>query len=174
LLPTEDGAINSKNVQPLHDKMGVFSESPKGPSESCQAVCCQRGAEWACYHYTLDLYQNGPSELDLSCWKELTRHVRIWSETLQLMGLVEWQAMSPETRGMLESWSPVAQQLWESDFVAHREGIIQAFIWHYLDDNLFSFAPNLEEKALVEPSCSAWEHVRGLRRQLNGKEPTIP
>ena len=149
--------------------MGPFSESSKGPSEPCRAVCCRHGTEWALYHYTLDLYVNGPSEVNLRAWKQLTGELRVWTELLQLMGLVEWQSLSPETRGLLESWSPVAQQFWESDFVAHREGILLACIWHYLDDNLFSFAPNSEEEALVEPSCPVWEHVRGLRRELNGK-----
>ncbi|KAH6844717.1 hypothetical protein B0I37DRAFT_167305 [Chaetomium sp. MPI-CAGE-AT-0009] len=149
-----------------------FSHSPDIPGGPCQAFCCKRGAAWAEYHWVLDVYHDGPSshleELDtLGCWKQLITRVRVLAESMQRWGLVQWQELSPDTRGRLESWSSVAQELWESDFVAHREGIVQACIWHYLDDNLFSFAPDLEESVLVKASSPVWEHVRGLRRHLN-------
>ncbi|KAK3291030.1 uncharacterized protein B0H64DRAFT_446828 [Chaetomium fimeti] len=147
-----------------------FYQPPDTPGQPCQSYCCQRGEEWITHHYILDLYNNGPSPQELEytgCWKPLTTQVRLLAESMRQAGLVKWQDLSPDTRGRLESWSPVAQELWESDFLAHREGIVQACIWHYLDDNLFSFAPDLEERVLVKPSSPVWEYVRGLRRELN-------
>ncbi|KAH6627433.1 hypothetical protein F5144DRAFT_575827 [Chaetomium tenue] len=64
------------------------------------------------------------------------------------------------------SWSPVAKQLWESDFLDHKKVMPQAWIWHYLDDYVFSFAGNQQDGTLKLRS-PVWEHVRALRRDLD-------
>jgi hypothetical protein len=102
-------------------------------------------------------------------WKPLLSEVKGWSRDIQQMGLAAWGDLDPDARRRLESWSPAARRFWESDFPAHRSGIVQAWIWHYLDDNLFSFATDAEEESLVKSSSKVWTHVRGLRRELDGK-----
>lgn len=89
------------------------------------------------------------------------------------MGLIAWEDLDLDARRRLESWTPAARQFWESDFIACQEGIVQAWIWHYLDDNLFSFATDAEEGSLVKPSSPVWQHVRGLRRELDGRSPAV-
>ncbi|SPQ25716.1 1a95b422-4dc1-4a86-9963-5e7186f50c9d [Thermothielavioides terrestris] len=41
---------------------------------------------------------------------------------------------------------------------------IRAWIWHYLDDNLFSFAASAD---LVRFASPVWDHVRALRHHLS-------
>jgi hypothetical protein len=94
------------------------------------------------------------------------------SKTIQALGLAPWAELQPRVQRRLTKWSPVAKELWESEFVELREALVRAWIWHYLDDNLFSFSGGDEDAGeLVETSSPAWDCVRGLRRHLDGKCP---
>lgn len=51
--------------------------------------------------------------------------------------------------------------------------MIRAWIWHQLDDNLFSLAGDAREEDLVQLSSATWEHVRTLRQDLDGKALSV-
>lgn len=70
----------------------------------------------------------------------LSSSVRETVASVQALGLVPWDELSPNTRERLETWTSVAKELWESEFAEHREALVRAWIWHYLDDNFFSFS----------------------------------
>jgi hypothetical protein len=94
-----------------------------------------------------------------------------------VLGLAPWGELAPATRERLMMWSPVAKQLWESEFEGHREALVRAWIWHYLDDNFFSFSGGgAPDGALIEFESPVWEHVRALRRDLDGTKapPEFP
>ncbi|KAK3296461.1 uncharacterized protein B0H64DRAFT_170728 [Chaetomium fimeti] len=142
---------------------------PPGPHVDCAAYCCKRGEDWVSRQFITETYTNGPSEdlLDTGgCWKLLRVQVGLMGEHLRKWGLIPWQNLDPEVQSRFSSWSPVAKELWESDFLAHPEAMVQAWIWHYLDDYLFSFAGNQQDGALKLRS-PVWEHVRALRRDLD-------
>lgn len=129
------------------------------------------GMDWIINQSVVEDYINGPTaELleSMGRWNRLRSEVRLLGEDLQKRGLPPWQSLDPEVQSRLSSWSPVAEQLWGSDFLAHREAMVQAWIWHYLDDYLFSFAGNQQDGTL-ELRSPVWEHVRALRRDLDGK-----
>jgi hypothetical protein len=146
--------------------------APHGPSETCSATCCRKGQQWVDHHFALDIYKNGPSveRLDTAgCWAPLTTRVGSQAQAIQRLGLRPWRNLGRSVQTRLKSWSPAAKQLWQSDFIAHREAMVRAWIWHYLDDNLFSFAGAAQDGTLVPLSSSTWEHVRALRRDLDGE-----
>jgi hypothetical protein len=127
--------------------------------------------DWINDHSIVEDYINGPTAelLDsMGCWELLRAEVRLLGGYLRKWGLLPWQSLDPEVQSRFSSWSPVAKQLWKSDFLAHPEAMVQAWIWHYLDDYLFSFADNQRDGTL-ELRSPVWEHVRALRRDLDGK-----
>ncbi|KAK4149243.1 hypothetical protein C8A00DRAFT_19041 [Chaetomidium leptoderma] len=99
-------------------------------------------------------------------WNNLGGGVRSQASQLEELGLAPWDELQPMVRERFTRWSPVARQLWESEFVDHRNSLVRAWIWHYLDDNLFSFSGGEDPGALV-PFSPVWEHVRALRRHLD-------
>ncbi|KAK3896770.1 hypothetical protein C8A05DRAFT_39680 [Staphylotrichum tortipilum] len=87
---------------------------------------------------------------------------------VRLTGLARWDDLPPVARDIMSEWSPVACQLWESDFDVHQDGLVQAWIWHYLDDNIFWSAGATGAAEGLAPCASpVWEHVRALRRELH-------
>ncbi len=146
---------------------------PDLPHEACRALCCRRGKHWFWYQFALNEYWNGPSHESLDTWgrwKALHGGVSGRATSIQALGLAPWDELEPRTRERLKTWSPVAKQLWESDFIGHRQAIVRAWIWHYLDDNFFSFSGgDALPDTLVQFSSPIWEHVRALRRDLDGK-----
>ncbi|KAK3294348.1 uncharacterized protein B0H64DRAFT_433529 [Chaetomium fimeti] len=136
---------------------------------NCTATCCQTDSR-AAHLRALDRYTNGPCVdglLDRGGWETLATMVIVQAGTVRKLGLARWEDLTPETREKLSSWSPAARQLWESDFLAHHEAMVRAWIWHYLDDNLFSFAGGAQGQSLVALSSPVWEHFRAFRRDLN-------
>jgi hypothetical protein len=71
-----------------------------------------------------------------------------------VLGLAPWGELAPATRERLMTWSPVAKQLWESEFEGHREALVRAWIWHYLDDNFFSFSEGAAHPTAPSSSLS--------------------
>ncbi|KAK4040413.1 hypothetical protein C8A01DRAFT_46227 [Parachaetomium inaequale] len=131
----------------------------RGPSETYSAACCRKDQGW-----------NGPSveRLDrFGCWTPLTTRVGLQAESIQRLGLTPWRDLSRSVQTRLKSWSPTAKQLWQSDFVAHRKAMVRAWIWHYLNNFLFSFVGDAQDEVLVPLSSSTWERVRALRRDLD-------
>jgi hypothetical protein len=49
--------------------------------------------------------------------------------------------------------------------------MVRAWIWHYLDDNLFSFGGGTQGQPLVALSSPVWEHFRALRQEFNSEAP---
>jgi hypothetical protein len=142
------------------------------PSETCKALCCRRGGWWVAHHLALDDYRNGPSRESLNtwgCWNAVCGGVMARAGAIRALGLAPWDMLSPPVRERFKRWTPVAQNLWESDFDDHREAMVRAWIWHYLDDNLFSFSPSAGPGELVSCASPVWEHVRLLRRDVDGK-----
>jgi hypothetical protein len=142
------------------------------PSETCKALCCRRGGWWVAHHLALDDYRNGPSRESLDtwgCWNAVCGGVMARAGAIRALGLAPWDMLSPPVRERFKRWTPVAQNLWESDFDDHREAMVRAWIWHYLDDNLFSFSPSAGPGELVSCASPVWEHVRLLRRDVDGK-----
>ncbi|KAH6632293.1 hypothetical protein F5144DRAFT_489514 [Chaetomium tenue] len=128
------------------------------------------GDSWAYHLQALNEYVNGPTVdglIDRGRWGSLVTKVKGQARALRQLGLAPWNELAPETKERLSSWSPVAKQLWESDFTEHRDAMVRAWIWHYLDDNLFSFAGGIQEQSLVPLSSPVWEHFRAFRRDLN-------
>ncbi|KAH6856104.1 hypothetical protein B0I37DRAFT_301827 [Chaetomium sp. MPI-CAGE-AT-0009] len=101
------------------------------------------------------------------CWEPLTGLVKLQARDLRRLGLARWEDLATETRERLSSWSPAARKLWESDFLCHNEAMVRAWIWHYLDDNLFSFAGGTQEQSPIPLSSPVWENFRALRREFN-------
>ncbi|EAQ88769.1 predicted protein [Chaetomium globosum CBS 148.51] len=99
-------------------------------------------------------------------WEPLRTEVRLLGGHLQKWGLLPWPSLDPEVQSRLSSWSPVAKQLWESDFLGHQKAMVQAWIWHYLDDYVFSFAGN-QQDGILKLRSPVWEHVQVLRRDLD-------
>ncbi|KAK3305069.1 uncharacterized protein B0T15DRAFT_574513 [Chaetomium strumarium] len=83
-------------------------------------------------------------------------------------GLAAWDTLHPTVRERMSRWSPLARQLWDSPFPDHQEAMVRAWIWHYLDDNIFSFSGDAQGDELVPCASPVWEHVRALRRALDG------
>jgi hypothetical protein len=132
----------------------------------------KNGINWIWQHLTLDEYPEGPEKEwlnDYALGPTVSLIVR-QAETIQALGLAPWAELQPAVRQRLTRWSPVAKELWESEFVEVREALVRAWIWHYLDDNLFSWRGGDEDAGqLVRTSSPAWECVRSLRRHLAGK-----
>jgi len=144
------------------------------PHKDRDDACCGCDQDWHSYHLTLDWYMDGPSRSCLKSdggWGSLPVEVGVEAYRLRKLGLARWRDLDPSTRERLQTWSPVAEQLWESDFFRHREGLVRAWIWHYLQDNLFSFSAVATgpPDSLLECSSPVWERVRALHRDLTGK-----
>lgn len=143
---------------------------PTLPSESCPARCCYRGPEWAEYYLAVDDYNGGPCQTGLNRrWISLKIGVAGIVHNLRVAGLARWDKLPPAARDRMSEWSPVARQLWESDFEEHQDGLLQAWVWHYLEDNIFWSAGAtgvLED--LAPCAFPVWGHVRALRRELHG------
>jgi hypothetical protein len=137
---------------------------------TCDAYCCKLGEEWANYSTALTWYKNQPCKTVLLPGRyPLSGSIRSTAGSMRVLGLAPWGELAPATRERLMTWSPVAKQLWGSEFEGHREALVRAWIWHYLDDNFFSFSGGgAPDGALVEFGSPVWEHVRALRRDLDG------
>ncbi len=143
---------------------------PSLPSPTCPARCCRYGNEWIQYHLAVDEYVGGPYEEFFSGhWESVQAEAGSLLAELGMAGLAPWDDLPAAARDKLSRWSPVARQLWESDFVEHRLGLVRAWIWHYLDDNIF-WSADAAHDDLVPCASPAWEHARALRRELHGKE----
>ena len=167
---TSSSSSSETEESPPTSPRVFFSPAP-GPHPDCPAYCCQMGMDWIRRQISTEEYVNGPAVDRLDSgggWKLLRVQVGLLGEHLRKWGLIPWQYLDPEVQSRFISWSPVARQLWESDFVAHREAMVQAWIWHYLDDYIFSFAGSQRDGPLKVRS-PVWEHVRTLRRDLDGK-----
>lgn len=51
-----------------------------------------------------------------------------------------WEQLTPEEQKKLKSWAPNAEHLIKSD--RGRGALFQAWLWHILDDNIFSAEPS--------------------------------
>ncbi|KAK4234782.1 hypothetical protein C8A03DRAFT_46961 [Achaetomium macrosporum] len=100
-------------------------------------------------------------------WKSLLSSVGRVSRCIPKLGLAPWDMLSPHVQERFGQWTPDAKRLWESDFGWHREALVRAWIWHYLDDNIFSFSPSAGAGELVKCSSPVWEHVRLLWQDLD-------
>lgn len=145
------------------------------PSESCPAQCCRRGPGWAKYYLAVDRYMDGPCQTGLNkAWTCLQTGVFGIVHFLRKAGLARWDKVPPAARDRMSEWSPVARQLWESDFEEHQDGLLQAWVWHYLEDNIFWSAGATGAVEELAPCASPlWEYVRGLRRELHGMRSRV-
>ena len=53
---------------------------------------------------------------------------------------VTWAQLSPDEQSKVKAWAPRAEQFMESQ--RGREALFQAWVWHILDDNIFSANPS--------------------------------
>jgi hypothetical protein len=102
-------------------------------------------------------------------WGPLRERLQRLANDMPSLGLAPWDRLSPQVRERLEQWTPDARALWESDFRCHQVAMVRAWIWHYLDDNLFAFSPSAGAGELVKCSAPVWEHVRLLWQDLDDK-----
>ncbi|KAK4234262.1 hypothetical protein C8A03DRAFT_37971 [Achaetomium macrosporum] len=113
---------------------------------TCPAVCCRKtqiiGEAWIKFSDDVIYYANPPDPLvlDTFAWRKVKGGVP---------NLADWM-------------------LWESPLPAHQEAMVRAWIWHYLDENLLSFSGDAQGGELVPCASLVWEHVRALRRALDG------
>ncbi|KAH6851204.1 hypothetical protein B0I37DRAFT_445112 [Chaetomium sp. MPI-CAGE-AT-0009] len=148
------------------------SSSRSAPSEKCDAACCREGDDWLRYQYGLTSYSNGPGVDTLlvrgkGAWTNLRGSIIRTAEALERVGLAHWYDLSPDARKKLKSWSPVAKELWESDFSNHQEALVQVWLWRYVEENLFFFSNSTASvDGAVACSSPVWEHVRTLTRDL--------
>jgi len=68
-------------------------------------------------------------------WKELAGFIKVAPMTFQADA--SWENLEADTKAKLTSWSPHAKQMLESG-LRGRDPLYAAWIWHILDDNLFS------------------------------------
>jgi hypothetical protein len=117
------------------------------------------------------MYPNGPCESLLPKFlPSLLGRIGGFAFPLRVAGLARWDDLPPAARDNMSRWSPVARQLWESDFDEHKDGLISAWVWRYLDYHIF-WSPGAADDAAPPLPCAtpAWEYARGLRRELYGK-----
>ncbi|KAK4238326.1 hypothetical protein C8A03DRAFT_33674 [Achaetomium macrosporum] len=146
--------------KPADEPRWLFGPREDLPSRDCKAQCCKAGINWIDPHSKLDEYPGGPDDQHLSglAWGPTMSAVITNAEKVQALGLAPWAEPQPSVREKLTRWCPIAQQLWEADFVQGRENLVRTWTWHYLDDNLFSFSGGNEEPgSLVHASSPVWE-----------------
>ncbi|KAK3297942.1 uncharacterized protein B0H64DRAFT_458567 [Chaetomium fimeti] len=146
----------------------ISSSSRSAPSEKCDAACCRNGSGWLRYQHALTDYANGPGvDTLVGAWSTLKVRIDIAAERLERFCLARWRDLSPSVREKLESWSPAARELWESDFAKHQEALVQVWIWRYVEETLFFFSNSTASPDGDAACCSpVWEHVRTLTRDL--------
>jgi hypothetical protein len=159
-------AAPSKNDAPARKKLRALAGD-----KSCPGFCCQKGDDWVRAHAFVDNFPQAPTTtgLDAYAWVPVSNEVKSLATQVQNFGLAPWSELPPAIRESMNLWSPVAQQLWESDFDSHREALVRAWIWHYLDDNLLSFSGDVPSAEYPPCASPVWTHVRALLRELDGK-----
>jgi hypothetical protein len=145
-------------------RTGIFGQEVK-----CDG--CGKSPDWLTRHSILDDYNASPCHTMFNhwAWDGMRGVVHGFAGHVQRLGLAPWDDLRTSTQDRLNKWSPVARRLWESDFRGHPRALVRAWIWHYLDDNFFSFSPDANADDLTNCSSKAWEYVRGLRRELQGQ-----
>lgn len=137
----------------------------------CDAQCCRNGRDWLRYQDSLTSYWNGPgTDTLLGAWNTLAIRIEMEAEELEKRGLARWHDLSPGVREKLERWSPMAKQLWESDFSKHQAALVQVWIWRYVEETFLFFSNSTASPEGDVPCASpVWEHVRTLTRDLQRK-----
>ncbi|EAQ86903.1 predicted protein [Chaetomium globosum CBS 148.51] len=167
-----DKTIGDGNIEAIHPIPN--SSAGSAPSVKCNRTCCRiSGENWFRYHHRLTNYPNGPALDTLffrgnGAWAELVARIQATAEMLEHYdGLACWHDLSLGVREKLESWSPMAKELWKSDFSRHQEALVKVWIWRYVERALFFFSSNTASPDGDVACCSpVWERVRTHARDL--------
>ena len=138
---------------------------------SCPGLCCHQGDDWVRRHLEMDKFPKdmGTTGLDAYAWDPVSSEVMGLARHLRYCGLAPWDELPPVVRDKMSLWSPVAQQLWGSEFASHQEALIRAWIWHYLDDTMLSFSGDGSSAESLPCASPVWTHFRALSRELDGR-----
>ena len=72
---------------------------------------------------------------------------------------VTWAQLSPDEQSKVKAWAPRAEQFMESQ--RGRQALFQAWLWHILDDNIFSANPSTKWQG-VKDTMMPWHLVGQL------------
>lgn len=175
VIPDSESSSGSSALSsPADQRVGIFELfGDRRPSPTCPAFCCKRVLDWAYFYDDLDFYNHCPFPegfLNTYAWDPVRGGILSLARQLQMGGLLaRWDELQPMAKEKMLRWSPVAREFWESDFPEHRQAVVQAWIWHYLNDNLFAIAADVQSADLFPCSSPVWEHVRALRQKLDGR-----
>lgn len=172
-IPEEQGTPGQPTT-PLvweHTGDGARRSDPSRPHPLCEKYCCKHPKIWDRL-FLADMIrpvEGGPETLEKYGMQPLCGGVyRVAAGMQECGGLTPWDELPLAVRDRMAQWCPTARQLWESDFEEHPHALLQAWIWHYLDDNFLSFSPNVPESELPQ-ATPLWHHVRGLMRAIDGE-----
>lgn len=79
---------------------------------------------------------------------------------------VTWARLSPDEQSKVKAWAPKAEQLMESR--RGRKALFEAWVWHILDDNIFSANPSTKWQA-VKDTTMPWHLVGQLMEIFQSK-----
>ena len=89
-------------------------------------------------------------------WAPLVRDVAIRAREIRGLGLRPWDDLSLCSREILKQWSPVGRRLWQSGLPEHRDALVRAWIWHYLDSHILSSSSSFGTTvSILTKTCSS-------------------
>lgn len=92
------------------------------------------------------------------------------SKTIQYIAVnaftTTWEQLTPEEQKKLKSWAPNAEHLIKSD--RGRQALFTAWLWHILDDNIFSAEPSKKWQGM-EDKMAIWNLLGQSMSILQGE-----
>ncbi|KAK4239130.1 hypothetical protein C8A03DRAFT_32811 [Achaetomium macrosporum] len=156
-------SVSKFKEAPTSDAPRSHKPEEEGTASNICCDACRKGPKFVSAATTVLVPPTDYQQLLYTPMSHLVGDVPARAQEIYRLGLASWDDLSASTKQRMLTWSPVARELWESDFVMHREALVRAWIWHYLDDTLFTGRTDNPVKC----SCEAWEHLRALRLELD-------